>query len=114
MLPDSLPKKVTEAIRTFKGTIKQVYPDARLYLYGSFARGDWLEDSDIDMVVVSEGFSGELVERMSGVRRLAPSGVAWEILTYTPDEMEHKLQSSLTWQDIASYWIELTNDDEVD
>ena len=108
MLPDSLPAKVNEAIRSLLVRLKEVYPNARVYLYGSFARGDWLEDSDVDMVVVSPDFTGELVDRMSRVRKLAPYDVAFEILTYTPSEMDAKLEGSLIWQEIASYWIELT------
>ncbi len=110
MPADSLPPKVEQAIQSFLQHLKEVYPDARAYLYGSFARGDWLEDSDVDMVVVSTTFTEELVERMAKLRRLAPYTVAFEILAYTPEEMEQKLQNSLIWQEIASYWKELTKD----
>ena len=110
MLANSLPLKVEDAIRSFLRRLKDVHPVARVYLYGSFARGDWLEDSDVDMVVVSPDFTGELVKRMARLRNLAPYTVAFEILTYTPDEMEQKLRDSLIWQEIASYWIELTEE----
>ena len=110
MCANSLPLKVEDAIRSFLQRLKEVHPDARIYLYGSFARGDWLEDSDVDMVVVSQGFTEGLVERMSKLRRLAPYTVAFEILAYTPEEMVQKLRNSLIWQEIASYWIELTEE----
>ena len=110
MRANSLPLKVEDAIHSFIQRLKEVHPDARIYLYGSFARGDWLEDSDVDMVVVSQDFTEGLVERMSKLRRLAPYTVAFEILTYTPEEMKRKLLNSLIWQEIASYWIELTEE----
>ena len=110
MLANSLPLKVADAIRSFLRQLKEVHPFARVYLYGSFARGDWLEDSDVDMVVVSPDFTGELVKRMARLRCLAPHAIAFEILAYTPDEMEQKLRDSLIWQEIASYWIELTEE----
>ena len=33
-----------------------------LYLYGSYASGKFTEDSDIDIAVVADDFSGDLVE----------------------------------------------------
>ena len=107
MHPDSLPPKATNAIRSFLERLQSAYPDARAFLYGSFARGDWLEDSDVDMVVLSSAFNEELVERMSKLRRLAPYTVAFQILAYTPEEIDQLLGRSLAWQEIASYWREL-------
>jgi predicted nucleotidyltransferase len=108
---DSLPSKVTAAIRSFLTRLREVHPDARVYLYGSFARGDWMEDSDVDLVVVCPAFAGPLVERMAKLRLLAPDTVPFEILAYTPLEMEQLIERRLTWQDIASYWVELTAPD---
>jgi predicted nucleotidyltransferase len=33
-----------------------------VYVYGSYAKGSQKQDSDIDIAVVAEGFSGDLVE----------------------------------------------------
>jgi uncharacterized protein len=33
-----------------------------LYIYGSYAKGHFTEDSDIDIAVVADGFSGDLVD----------------------------------------------------
>lgn len=33
-----------------------------LYVYGSYATGNFTEDSDIDIAVVGNGFSGDLME----------------------------------------------------
>ena len=103
------PPKVEQGIESFLQRLAEAHPNARAYLYGSFARGDWLEDSDVDMVVVSPDFTGDpLFQRMSRLRLMAPRNVAFEILAYTPEEMDQKLQGSLIWQEIASYWKELT------
>ena len=108
MRPNSLPPRVEAAIRSFVARLKGVYPDARAYLYGSFARGDWLEDSDVDVVVVSGGLKGNVAERGWKLRSLAPHEVAFQVLGFTPEEMEDVLQSRVVWRDIASYWVEPT------
>jgi uncharacterized protein len=62
----------------------------RILLYGSYAKGSAREDSDIDLIVISEGFEG-----MNIRERLELLGVAAgkvfepiEALGYTPDEIE--------------------------
>lgn len=62
----------------------------QIFLYGSYAKGNACEDSDIDLIVVSNGFEG-----MNIRERLELLGVAAgkvfepiEALGYTPDEIE--------------------------
>lgn len=62
----------------------------QIFLYGSYAKGNAREDSDIDLIVVSNSF-----ERMNIRERLELLGVAAgkvfepiEALGYTPDEIE--------------------------
>ena len=107
---DSLPPRVGQALRSFLQRFGENYPDARAYLHGSFARGDWLEDSDIDMVVVSRALTGEPVKRGAKLRLLAPSTAAFQILAYTPEEMKQLIQRSLSWQDIAFCWMDVTEE----
>ena len=41
------------------------------YLFGSYARGDWLEESDVDLIVVSPGFEGvRWLDRLDLVAKL--------------------------------------------
>ena len=85
--------------------LKREYGDVQVYLYGSFARGDWLEDSDVDVIVVSEAFRGmRLSERIGLVRNLAPSNIAFEILAYTPEEFRDRLRHSIVLRDASTYW----------
>lgn len=73
--------------------LKDLATDAEVYLFGSYARGNWLEDSDVDIVVVSKGFEGESLPRRVGeVRKLAPEDLAFEILPYTPEELREAVE----------------------
>ncbi len=77
--------------------IKKYYPDARIIFFGSRIRGDYLEDSDYDVIVVSKAFRGKhFTERSSDVLRLLwKAGIHgdFEILCYTPEELERKKKS---------------------
>jgi len=60
--------KAKEAIRKFKEEIKKLYGERlkHIILYGSYARGNATEDSDIDLLIVLEGKvkPGEEIDRM--------------------------------------------------
>ena len=106
----NLPEKVRRAIEVFLRNLRLRYPDAEAYLYGSYARGDWLLDSDVDLIVVSDLFDEQnMAKRIAEVRRLAPRDVAFEIIAYTRREFEEAKRRSITVQDAATYWKKLLN-----
>ena len=56
-------------------------------MFGSRARGDELLTSDVDLIVVSEGFSGQKFQRRPlAVLELWSDIVDLEALCYTPEE----------------------------
>jgi predicted nucleotidyltransferase len=102
---DKLPKEVERAVARLRSRLSDRYPDARAYLFGSYANGTWLEDSDLDILLVSERFSGQsFAERIAKVRRLAPNDVPFEILAYTLEEFERAKTRSVVIQDASTYW----------
>ena len=104
----NLPERVRRAIEVFLRNLRLRYPDAEAYLYGSYARGDWLLDSDVDLIVVSDMFEGvDMAGRIADVRALAPRDVAFQIIAYTRREFEEVKKRSIVIQDAATYWKKL-------
>ncbi len=63
---------------------------ARIVLYGSFAKGTWDEDSDIDIVVISDDFAGKKYWDRIDILARATCDV-WkpvEAVAMTPEEWE--------------------------
>lgn len=105
MLRRKLPKRAERVIARFRAQLTRRYPDATAYLFGSYANGTWLEDSDFDVLVLSNHFRGQSLEkRVAAVRRLAPRNSPFEILPYTPDEFREASRRSITIQDALTYW----------
>ncbi|MEM1607258.1 MAG: nucleotidyltransferase domain-containing protein, partial [Candidatus Bathyarchaeia archaeon] len=52
-LSKELPKSVLDAIKIFLENLVREVGEAEVYLFGSYARGDWIEESDIDLIVIS-------------------------------------------------------------
>jgi len=80
-----VPKEVAEILREFVEKVRRVLgEDTEVYLFGSYARGDWLRDGDLDLIVVSPRFEGmDLGKRYTLVRELLPTNISADLLLYT-------------------------------
>ena len=45
-------KSKDEILRQIKSSVKKIEPDSTLILYGSYARGDFKPDSDLDILIL--------------------------------------------------------------
>jgi predicted nucleotidyltransferase len=72
---NNLTEKENQAIKELVAGLKKVYGDnlSRVILYGSKARGEATEDSDIDILVVLKDIKNQSVEKMK-IRQ-----ISWEI-----------------------------------
>ena len=104
-----IPGYVREALEELSKRLKEVLGNEfQLYLFGSYARGDWLRDSDIDLVVVSPRFRGiPKYLRAPMVRRLARPDLPFDILCYTPEELGELIRESTAFREVTTYWRRL-------
>ncbi len=89
-LPEYLPKRFKEGLEAFiRGLEDNFESDFSVYLFGSLARGDYLLDSDIDIIVVTDKIRDlKTWERTAALRRMAPKNVGFDIICYTQEEFE--------------------------
>ena len=83
-------EKIYEELKKFAELLKKQYKVKKVYLYGSLARGDVNEGSDIDLIIVGE-FEGKMPERIKKV--LDITSLPIEPLVYTESEfmeMKHR------------------------
>ena len=103
-----LPPYVKEALEKLAAQAREELEDVEIYLFGSYARGDWLLDSDVDLVVVSPKFEGlSIGERYALVRRMLPGRISVEVLAYTPEEFERAKRRSVILKDASKYWVRI-------
>ncbi|MCX7918562.1 MAG: nucleotidyltransferase domain-containing protein [bacterium] len=70
-------------MKKFITRLLRKYSIHRIYLFGSFARNQLHEGSDIDLIIVGD-FQGKMFERIATVLQLTDLPI--EPLVYTPDE----------------------------
>lgn len=78
-------EKIYEQLREFAHLLKTKRKVKKVYLYGSFARGDFHEGSDIDLIIVGE-FEGKMPQRIGKILDLTSLPV--EPLVYNKAEFE--------------------------
>jgi len=79
---------VLSIIHKFKAALEANIPVEQIILYGSYASGTAREDSDIDLVVISPGFSGKTYWERIDILSEAIYNVCApiEASAFTPDE----------------------------
>lgn len=83
--------KALTAIESFRKNLEAVgVRSTTIILYGSYARGDWNEWSDIDVIVISEDFQNlsywERIDKF--VEAIYPTRAPIEAVAMTPEEWE--------------------------
>ncbi len=100
--------EIDEKTRNFVQAVKTHYPGARIVLFGSRARGDFLKESDYDFIIVSKAFAGiDFTSRITQLLNKADVRFAADILCYTPQEFEKKKNQIGTVQEAVRQGIPL-------
>lgn len=107
-----LPPEWDLPVRSLIGRIKQTWDVRCVVLHGSFATGNWIPGSDVDLVVIAEGLPSSFRKRLAVLSDLRPRGVPVEVLPYTPEEFGRMLDSMhVTALDATSRGIALVGQD---
>lgn len=80
-------KKIEKLIEKI---VKEYKPE-KIYLFGSYAWGEPDKDSDVDIFIIKDTKKDRL-ERQLEVRRLIKGKLPVDILVYTPEEVEKRLE----------------------
>jgi len=104
-------KRLEEAlrmVRTYLAELSRQIEVREAYLFGSIARGDSLDVSDIDLLVVSPSVRGlRKDERIRLAYRAWRFSKAADIFLLTPEGFERALEHSVVLRDASRYWIKV-------
>ena len=94
-------------VRKIAGAIKELIPEAEVYVIGSVARGDYVAGSDVDILIVSRKIPEKLSERgrikaLIEERLNLPYYHPFEIHLVRPEEAEPYLKRA------SKYAIKIT------
>ncbi|MEW6328558.1 MAG: nucleotidyltransferase domain-containing protein [Candidatus Micrarchaeota archaeon] len=78
-------KEIRDEVKSFARKLARAFRVKNIYMFGSFARGDYSEASDIDLLIIGD-FPGNIMDRYASVRGLTKLPI--EPFCYTQDEVE--------------------------
>ena len=84
--------KIKEVRTEFLHEIVSSFEIDQIILFGSYARGDYHENSDIDLIIIGS-FQERFFERIGKILDLSPSDLNIEPLVYTKEEF-NKMQQN--------------------
>ena len=87
--PPVTPAQVQEIVRQLKAALSP----RRIWVFGSYARGDWREGSDLDLLVEMDTDLPPHLRRLAARRAVGPKPCPMDILVYTPAEIEERRNS---------------------
>lgn len=78
-------------LEEFLKRIKENFSPCKIILFGSRARGDWLMESDYDILIVSDAFQDmDFRERIIEVYKLLDQPLNVDVICLTPGEFERR------------------------
>lgn len=101
-------RTVPKAIRGFVAAIRRRFRPQRIILFGSRARGEAGEESDYDILIISDVFEGiPEVDRGADVYDFHPGTVSLDVLCLTPQEYEERRHGANIVTVVAREGVEL-------
>ena len=65
-------EQVIEVVRDYKSAISHLFDSAKIYLYGSYSKGNAGPESDIDVAVVVPHLNGDWLKLSTRLWMIAP------------------------------------------
>lgn len=87
---DRIRQEIDRELKDLVARIVESFPVEQIILFGSAARGDVHEASDIDLVIIMET-EADFFSRATPIRDLYRGHRTLEVLVYTPSEWEQML-----------------------
>ena len=93
-------------IDTIIPVIKKELSPTKVLIFGSRVRGEASEDSDIDVIIVSDFFKGiKFIRRMALIMKKFRFTKHVDFICYTPEEFEKIQDSSIIIKSALTYGI---------
>lgn len=78
-------------LKEYRNKLQKKLGEVKIVFFGSYARGNYNKDSDVDLIVVSPYFRGiKSFERSQGLRDEFGVLVPMDIICLTPEEFDEK------------------------
>lgn len=78
-------RPLPDVVRQTIDSIVQGYTPSQIWIFGSYARGDYHLESDLDLIIIKDT-DKKFPDRIEEVLQYCPGGIAVEPMVYTAQE----------------------------
>lgn len=102
----NVPNQIINSIRKFKESIKPGLKVKKVFLFGSYARGNYTENSDIDVCVIAEDISNNYLAMLQIAPKVINIDVRIEPVVFSEKEFNDPNVYGLL-KEVKEYGIEV-------
>jgi len=92
MKNEDLASFLEKQVESITEQIVKKYKPEKIIIFGSYVRGEFNKDSDIDFLVIRKDVPQYGVERIREISRLIEREIAVDFLICKPDEIEERIK----------------------
>ena len=92
MKNEDLTSFLEKQVESITEQIVKKYKPEKIIIFGSYVRGEFNKDSDIDFLVIRKDVPQYGVERIREISRLIEREIAVDFLICKPDEIEERIK----------------------
>jgi len=81
-----IPDEIINAVRKFKNSIQNDISVKKVFIFGSFAKGNFTDNSDIDVCVIAEDVDNNFLAELKIAPKILKSDVRIEPVVFSEEE----------------------------
>lgn len=84
--------EIKKQVEDIKKQIIERYKPEKIIIFGSYARGNFDKDSDVDFLIIKKDTPERGIDRIREVSKLIKRNIAVDFLVYSPYEIEERIK----------------------
>ena len=84
--------EIEKQVEDIKKQIIERYKPERIIIFGSYARGNFDKDSNVDFLIIKKDTPERGIDRIREVSKLIKRNIAVDFLVYSPYEIEERIK----------------------
>ena len=84
--------EIEKQVEDIKKQIIERYKPEKIIIFGSYARGNFDKDSNVDFLIIKKDTPERGIDRIREVSKLIKRNIAVDFLVYSPYEIEERIK----------------------